>query len=150
MKFEWEKIYEKDFDTTWRSKVIGGWLVKNVFRTSHTHNLTMVFIDDKTHRWSTEENCHIDIDIEDFHIDHEWFSARTTKCLKAQRIKTVRDLLSWCEHQLYCTPNLGRKSMTEINNLLKLAGLKINSYPHRSHDEYKSKCRECILQERSI
>jgi hypothetical protein len=147
MKFEWEKIYEKDFDTTWRAKLIGGWLVKTVIRTSETYSTTMVFIDDRHHRWSTEENCQIDIDIEDFHVMREWFSLRITNCFKAQNIRTIRDLLSWCEHQLCCTPNLGKKSLIEINNLLQLAGLKLNSYPHTSQGEFKSKCRECILRE---
>jgi hypothetical protein len=147
MKFEWEKIYDEGYNITYRSKVIGGWLINNVYRVGDNYRPSLVFMEDKNHRWSMEENCHIDIDIRDFHVDHEWFSARTTNCLKAECINTVRDLLSWCEHQLYRTPNLGKKSVTEINNLLALAGLEINSYPHTSQGEYKSKCRECIFRE---
>ena len=147
MKFEWERICDKDHNFTYRAKVIGGWIVSNIYKVGDNYNPTMVFIEDKNHRWYTEEKCHFDIEIEDFHVDHNWFSARTVNCLKAESIKTVKDLLSWCEHQLYCTPNLGKKSMTEINDLLKLADLKINTFPHINHGEYKSKCRECILRE---
>ena len=147
MKFEWETIYDKDFNITYRAKVLGGWLINNVFRVNGNPRPTMVFVEDKNHHWSTEENYLLEIAIDDFNINQKWLSPRTINCLKAENIKTVKDLLSWCEHQLYLTPNLGRKSLREINDLLELVNLKINTYPHTNQGEYKSKCRECLLGE---
>ena len=43
MKFEWEELT----DTTWRAKVIGGWIV----RTTSCSGIAMVFIPDPKHSW---------------------------------------------------------------------------------------------------
>lgn len=46
------------------------------------------------------------------------FNVRTLNCLLAERISTVADLLQYSEHDLLRTPNLGRKSLDEIKEVL--------------------------------
>jgi DNA-directed RNA polymerase alpha subunit len=54
------------------------------------------------------------------------FTSRTVNCLRAENIETVEDLLKWTERELLKTPNLGRKSLTEIKCVLRNLGLKLN------------------------
>ena len=66
LQFNWELIYKSkdEITETWRSKTIGGWLVKNfnclytddVSDTNSTRRYTMsesmVFVSDLTHEWT--------------------------------------------------------------------------------------------------
>lgn len=45
-------------------------------------------------------------------------SVRTYNCLRAEGIETVYDLIQWTEVELLKTPNLGKKSLTEIKDKL--------------------------------
>jgi DNA-directed RNA polymerase subunit alpha len=56
-------------------------------------------------------------------ISDLWFTIRTQKCLDAENIETIGDLLQWSELKLMKTPNLGSKSIGEIKSALAQRGL---------------------------
>jgi len=53
------------------------------------------------------------------------FSVRTTDVLGRAEILTYRDLTSYTASQLLRIKNLGRKSLTEIQERLEIVGLKL-------------------------
>ena len=52
-------------------------------------------------------------------------TVRSERCLKAEEIYTVTQLLGCTEQRLLKTPNLGRKSIKEIIDCLNARGLKL-------------------------
>ena len=63
IKFEWEKLHEREskegngINTTYRVRVIGGWIVKSVmvaWNKEPAVSQTMVFIADPEHLWEVE------------------------------------------------------------------------------------------------
>jgi len=52
---------------------------------------------------------------------------RSINCLKAEKIFTVGELIQKTEEDLYRTPNLGKKSLTEIKEELAIRGLSLGS-----------------------
>ncbi len=54
-KFEWENIFKvggnKEVTLTLRAKVIGGWIVKNIYYWEKVRSETMVFVPDSKHQW---------------------------------------------------------------------------------------------------
>ena len=50
-------------------------------------------------------------------------TVRAANCLKAENINTIADLVQRSESDLLKTPNLGKKSLTEIKNVLAARGL---------------------------
>ena len=60
-------------------------------------------------------------------IDTLALPARPINCLKAEGIKTIGDLITWSAADLLRTPNLGKKSLREIAEVLKAEGLHLNS-----------------------
>ena len=46
------------------------------------------------------------------------FTSRSLRCLQAENITTVAQLLKYSENDLLKTPNLGRKSLNEIKEVL--------------------------------
>ena len=60
-------------------------------------------------------------------IDDMRLTMRSTNCLKAEGIYTVGELIKWKERELLKTPNLGKKSLTEIQKALQVRGLKLRS-----------------------
>ena len=60
-------------------------------------------------------------------IDDMRLTMRSTNCLKAEGIYTVGELIKWKERELLKTPNLGKKSLTEIKEVLQEWGLKLRS-----------------------
>lgn len=74
-------------------------------------------------------------------IDDLELTVRSTNCLKAENIYLVGDLVQKMEVELLKTPNLGKKSLTEIKDVLASKGLSlgvklenwpINHLPSRS------------------
>lgn len=51
-------------------------------------------------------------------IDDLEMTIRTTNCLKMEGILTVGDLVLWSESNLLTIPNLGKKALTEIKDVL--------------------------------
>ena len=64
---------------------------------------------------------------EPIHIKSLEFTRRTHHCLIAENIHTLDDLLKWSEIELLKTPNLGKKSLTEIKNVLAQKGLSLRT-----------------------
>ena len=60
-------------------------------------------------------------------IDDMELTVRSTNCLKAEGIYTVGELIKWKERELLKTPNLGKKSLTEIQKALQVWGFKLRS-----------------------
>ncbi|MDT0636118.1 DNA-directed RNA polymerase subunit alpha [Spectribacter hydrogenoxidans] len=58
-------------------------------------------------------------------IDELDLTVRSTNCLKAENIHYVGDLVQRSENELMKTPNLGKKSLTEISEVLSEHGLKL-------------------------
>ena len=52
-------------------------------------------------------------------IDDLGLTVRSANCLKAENIYNVKDLIQRTEAELLKTPNLGKKSLTEIKELLE-------------------------------
>ena len=54
-------------------------------------------------------------------------TVRSMNCLKAEEIYTIGELIKWKERELLKTPNLGKKSLTEIQKALQVWGFKLRS-----------------------
>ncbi len=66
-------------------------------------------------------------------VDDLELTVRSANCLKAENILMIGDLVMKSENELLKTPNLGRKSLNEIKEVLASRGLtlgmKINNWP---------------------
>ena len=62
-----------------------------------------------------------------FSIDVLDISVRAANCLKAENIYYIGDLIQKEEVELLKVPNLGRRSLTEIKEVLALRGLKLGT-----------------------
>lgn len=66
-------------------------------------------------------------------IDDLELTVRSTNCLKAENIYQIADLIQKTEVELLKTPNLGKKSLTEIKDVLASKGLslgvKLDNWP---------------------
>jgi DNA-directed RNA polymerase alpha subunit len=56
-------------------------------------------------------------------------TVRAANCLKAERIDSIGDLLTKTEHELFQIPNLGRKALNEIKEVLASRGLTLGMKP---------------------
>jgi DNA-directed RNA polymerase subunit alpha len=69
-------------------------------------------------------------------IDNLEMTVRSANCLKHLNINYIGDLVSIAENELLRTPNLGKKSLTEIKELLQERGLslgmKLDNWPPAS------------------
>ena len=66
-------------------------------------------------------------------VDDLELTVRSANCLKAENIYYIGDLIQRTENELLKTPNLGRKSLNEIKEVLASRGLtlgmKLESWP---------------------
>src|SRR5690625_91662 len=58
-------------------------------------------------------------------VDDLELTVRSANCLKAENIYYIGDLIQRTENELLKTPNLGRKSLNEIKEVLDASGLKL-------------------------
>lgn len=58
-------------------------------------------------------------------VDDLELTVRSANCLKAENINTIGDLVRRTEVELLRTPNLGKKSLTEIKEVLRQNGLEL-------------------------
>ena len=67
---------------------------------------------------------------------------RSANCLKAEGIERVGDLIQRTENDLLRTPNLGKKSLTEIKSVLAEHGLslgmKLETWPPSDLASYQT------------
>lgn len=72
-------------------------------------------------------------------VDVLELTVRSANCLKAENIHLIGDLVQKTEVELLKTPNLGKKSLTEIKNVLASRslslGMKIDTWPPQSVKE---------------
>jgi DNA-directed RNA polymerase subunit alpha len=67
-------------------------------------------------------------------VDELELTVRSANCLKAENIYYIGDLIQRSENELLKTPNLGRKSLNEIKEVLAL-GMKLESWPPAGLDK---------------
>ena len=60
-------------------------------------------------------------------VDDLELTVRSANCLKAESIFFIGDLVQRSENDLLKTPNLGKKSLTEIKNVLASHGLALGT-----------------------
>ncbi|HDN27184.1 MAG TPA: DNA-directed RNA polymerase subunit alpha, partial [Thioploca sp.] len=58
-------------------------------------------------------------------VDELELTVRSANCLKAENIFYIGDLIQKTENELLKTPNLGKKSLTEIKDVLASRGLSL-------------------------
>jgi DNA-directed RNA polymerase subunit alpha len=58
-------------------------------------------------------------------VDDLELTVRSANCLKAENIFMIGDLIQRTEVELLKTPNLGKKSLTEIKDVLATRGLSL-------------------------
>ncbi|HIP53830.1 MAG TPA: DNA-directed RNA polymerase subunit alpha [Chromatiales bacterium] len=73
-------------------------------------------------------------------VDDLELTVRSANCLKAENIFLIGDLIQRTEVELLKTPNLGKKSLTEIKDVLATRGLslgmRLENWPPEGLDEY--------------
>ena len=60
-------------------------------------------------------------------VDDLELTVRSANCLKAENIYYIGDLVQRSEIELLKTPNLGKKSLNEIKDILAAHGLSLNT-----------------------
>jgi DNA-directed RNA polymerase subunit alpha len=69
-------------------------------------------------------------------VDELELTVRSANCLKAENINLIGDLVHKTENELLKTPNLGKKSLSEIKEVLAVRslylGMKVESWPPES------------------
>lgn len=72
-------------------------------------------------------------------VDDLELTVRSANCLKAEDVYYIGDLVQKSEAELLKTPNLGKKSLTEIKNILTKHGLslgmRVDNWPRKSQDD---------------
>ncbi|MCK5898888.1 MAG: DNA-directed RNA polymerase subunit alpha [Methylococcales bacterium] len=93
------------------------------------HDQLSVFVDfEKVHEQAAEETI---VEEETFDpvllrpVDDLELTVRSANCLKAENIFYIGDLIQRTEVELLKTPNLGKKSLTEIKDILAMKGLSL-------------------------
>ncbi len=73
-------------------------------------------------------------------VDDLELTVRSANCLKAESILLIGDLIQRTEVELLKTPNLGKKSLTEIKDVLAerglSLGLRLENWPPESREEF--------------
>lgn len=99
-----------------------------------------VFVDLKGQERPAESKKEVGIDpILMRPVDELELTVRSANCLKAENIYYIGDLIQRTEMELLKTPNLGKKSLTEIKDILAAKGLslgmKIDGWPPAGLDK---------------
>ncbi|CAA9890024.1 RNA polymerase, alpha subunit [Candidatus Methylobacter favarea] len=93
------------------------------------HDQLSVFVDfEKVNDELTEEEIQVEEVFEPVllrPVDDLELTVRSANCLKAENIFYIGDLIQRTEVELLKTPNLGKKSLTEIKDILALKGLSL-------------------------
>lgn len=93
-----------------------------------------VFVELKGEKQAEPANEHADVDPVLLRpVDDLELTVRSANCLKAENIYYIGDLIQKTEVELLKTPNLGKKSLTEIKDVLASKGLslgmKLDNWP---------------------
>ena len=85
-----------------------------------------VFVDLESEAQATAQEADDEVDpILLRHVDDLELTVRSANCLKAENIYYIGDLVQRTEVELLKTPNLGKKSLTEIKDVLASRGLSL-------------------------
>jgi DNA-directed RNA polymerase subunit alpha len=85
-----------------------------------------VFVDLESDKQSKPQKLHEEIDPVLLRpVDDLELTVRSANCLKAENIYYIGDLIQRTEVELLKTPNLGKKSLTEIKDILASRGLSL-------------------------
>jgi len=72
-------------------------------------------------------------------VDDLELTVRSANCLKAENIYYIGDLVQRSENELLKTPNLGKKSLTEIKDVLAThslsLGIKLEDWPPKTMEK---------------
>lgn len=79
-------------------------------------------------------------------IDHLDLSVRSMNCLKSDNVFYVGDLVQRSEQEMLRTPNFGRKSLSEIKEVLEAMGLKLGMKVGNWPPEHLAKEPEAPLE----
>ena len=79
-------------------------------------------------------------------VDDLELTVRSANCLKAENVYYIGDLIQRSENELLKTPNLGKKSLTEIKDILATYGLslgmKLDNWPPNNLHEQDNQARK--------
>ena len=93
------------------------------------HDQLSVFVDFEKVKEQVQEEVHVEEQPFDpvllRPVDDLDLTVRSANCLKAENIFYIGDLIQRTEVELLRTPNLGKKSLTEIKDILALKGLSL-------------------------
>ena len=82
-------------------------------------------------------------------VDDLELTVRSANCLKAENIYYIGDLIQRTETELLKTPNLGRKSLNEIKEVLSSMGLRLGmdipGWPPENIEEMAKKLEQELL-----
>ncbi|MFP4682500.1 MAG: DNA-directed RNA polymerase subunit alpha [Ectothiorhodospira sp.] len=104
----------------------------------------MAFVELRSDESATQESKPMDIDpILLRPVDDLELTVRSANCLKAENIYYIGDLIQKTEVELLKTPNLGKKSLTEIKDVLASHGLsmgmRLENWPPPGLKEHEKK-----------
>jgi DNA-directed RNA polymerase subunit alpha len=98
------------------------------------HDQVSVFVDLKAIEEKEQKTEEAEIDPNLLRpVDDLELTVRSANCLKAENVYYIGDLIQRSENELLKTPNLGKKSLTEIKDILGTYGLtlgmKLENWP---------------------
>ncbi len=98
------------------------------------HDQVSVFVDLKAIEETEQKPVEAEIDPNLLRpVDDLELTVRSANCLKAENVYYIGDLIQRSENELLKTPNLGKKSLTEIKDILGTYGLslgmKLDNWP---------------------
>ena len=98
------------------------------------HDQVSVFVDLKAIEETEQKEVEAEIDPNLLRpVDDLELTVRSANCLKAENVYYIGDLIQRSENELLKTPNLGKKSLTEIKDILGTYGLslgmKLDNWP---------------------
>jgi len=98
------------------------------------HDQVSVFVDLKAIEEKEQKTAEAEIDPNLLRpVDDLELTVRSANCLKAENVYYIGDLIQRTENELLKTPNLGKKSLTEIKDILGTYGLslgmKLDNWP---------------------
>lgn len=98
------------------------------------HDQVSVFVDLKAIEEKEQKTVEAEIDPNLLRpVDDLELTVRSANCLKAENVYYIGDLIQRTENELLKTPNLGKKSLTEIKDILDTYGLslgmKLDNWP---------------------
>jgi DNA-directed RNA polymerase alpha subunit len=114
------RLAESKLARGYSSRNIDAWNIQEVARRSYRMADAMLKAREEQ---SDEENIKLlgsSVDIFDMTV-------RTRNCLRAERIETIEDLIMCTPNDLLKMPNLGRRSLNEIIDVLAKKGLKLRT-----------------------